>query len=36
MSKVIVFATPVFLLLIALEFWWSRPRPQGTAGNTYR
>jgi alkylglycerol monooxygenase len=24
MSKVIVFATPVFLLLIALEFFWSR------------
>lgn len=24
MSKVIVFASPLFLLLIAIEFWWSR------------
>ncbi len=32
MSKVIVFATPVFLLLIALEFAWSRSRASRTAG----
>lgn len=24
MSKIIVFATPVFFLLIAIEYWWSR------------
>jgi sterol desaturase/sphingolipid hydroxylase (fatty acid hydroxylase superfamily)/uncharacterized membrane protein YhhN len=32
MSKVIVFATPVFLLLIALEFVWSRRASARTAG----
>ena len=32
MSKVIVFATPVFVLLIALEFIWSRTRASRTAG----
>jgi alkylglycerol monooxygenase len=32
MSKVIVFATPVFLLLIALELAWSRTRFSRTAG----
>jgi sterol desaturase/sphingolipid hydroxylase (fatty acid hydroxylase superfamily)/uncharacterized membrane protein YhhN len=32
MSKVIVFATPVFLLLIALEFFWSRTRFSRTHG----
>ncbi len=32
MSKIIVFATPVFLLLIALEFFWSRRRASRTAG----
>ena len=32
MSKVIVFATPVFLLLIALELLWSRGRRSRTAG----
>ncbi len=32
MSKIIVFATPVFLLLIALEFFWSRSRASRTAG----
>ena len=32
MSKVIVFATPVFILLIALEFFWSRSRFSRTAG----
>lgn len=32
MSKVIVFATPVFLLLIALELVWSRSRASRTAG----
>jgi sterol desaturase/sphingolipid hydroxylase (fatty acid hydroxylase superfamily)/uncharacterized membrane protein YhhN len=32
MSKVIVFATPVFFLLIALEFFWSRTRASRTAG----
>jgi len=32
MSKIIVFATPVFLLLIALEFFWSRTRASRTAG----
>ena len=32
MSKVIVFATPVFLLLIALEFFWSRRVSARTAG----
>jgi alkylglycerol monooxygenase len=32
MSKVIVFATPVFILLIALEFAWSRSRFSRTAG----
>ncbi|MES2950341.1 MAG: lysoplasmalogenase family protein [Pseudomonadota bacterium] len=34
MSKVIVFATPVFLLLIALELWWSRRRSSRTTGQT--
>jgi len=34
MSKVIVFATPVFLLLIALELLWSRSRASRTAGQT--
>ena len=32
MSKVIVFATPVFLLLMALEFAWSRRRSSRTWG----
>ena len=32
MSKVIVFATPVFLLLIALEFAWSRSAASRTRG----
>ncbi len=32
MSKVIVFATPVFLLLIVLELLWSRRRGSRTAG----
>ena len=34
MSKVIVFATPVFIFLIALEFAWSRRRTSRTAGQT--
>ena len=34
MSKVIVFATPVFLLLMALELLWSRRRSSRTAGQT--
>jgi len=34
MSKVIVFATPVFLLLIALELLWSRRSNSRTAGQT--
>jgi alkylglycerol monooxygenase len=34
MSKVIVFATPVFILLIALEFIWSRRATSRTAGQT--
>ena len=34
MSKVIVFATPVFLLLIALELLWSRRQSSRTAGQT--
>lgn len=34
MSKVIVFATPVFLLLITLELWWSRLPVSRTAGQT--
>ncbi len=34
MSKVIVFATPVFLFLIALEFFWSRRPSSRTAGQT--
>ncbi|MFZ3220331.1 MAG: lysoplasmalogenase family protein [Rhodoferax sp.] len=34
MSKVIVFATPVFLLLIALEFAWSRTAASRTRGQT--
>lgn len=34
MSKVIVFATPIFLLLIALELLWSRSRWSRTAGQT--
>jgi sterol desaturase/sphingolipid hydroxylase (fatty acid hydroxylase superfamily)/uncharacterized membrane protein YhhN len=34
MSKVIVFATPVFLFLIALEFFWSRRAASRTAGQT--
>ncbi|MDZ7938010.1 MAG: lysoplasmalogenase family protein [Rhodoferax sp.] len=33
MSKVIVFATPVFLLLIALEFFWSRRASARVAGD---
>jgi alkylglycerol monooxygenase len=38
MSKVIVFASPIFFALIALEFWWGwRKRHQGSAGRqTYR
>lgn len=37
MSKVIVFATPVFLLLIALEFAWSRSARSRTFGQpSYR
>lgn len=32
MSKVILYATPVFMLLIALEFFWSRTRFSRTAG----
>ncbi len=32
MSKVIVFATPVFLILIALEFAWSRRASSRTHG----
>lgn len=32
MSKIIVVATPVFLLLMALEFFWSRTRASRTAG----
>jgi alkylglycerol monooxygenase len=37
MSKVIVFATPVFLLLIALEFVWGRRRARnGTGHDSYR
>jgi sterol desaturase/sphingolipid hydroxylase (fatty acid hydroxylase superfamily)/uncharacterized membrane protein YhhN len=36
MSKVIVFATPVFLLMIALEYWWGLARARkGTGRNTY-
>ena len=36
MSKVIVFATPVFLLMIALEFWWGMARARkGTGHNSY-
>ncbi len=36
MSKVIVFATPVFLLMIALEYWWGLSRARaGTGHNTY-
>jgi sterol desaturase/sphingolipid hydroxylase (fatty acid hydroxylase superfamily)/uncharacterized membrane protein YhhN len=34
MSKVIVFAAPVFFLLIALEFAWSRRSASRTAGQT--
>jgi len=34
MSKVIVFAAPVFFLLIAIEFAWSRLRTSRTAGQT--
>ena len=34
MSKVIVFATPVFLFLIALELLWSRRPSSRTAGQT--
>ena len=34
MGKVIVFATPVFLLLMALELLWSRTRSSRTAGQT--
>jgi sterol desaturase/sphingolipid hydroxylase (fatty acid hydroxylase superfamily)/uncharacterized membrane protein YhhN len=34
MSKVIVFATPVFIFLIALEFAWSRRENSRTAGQT--
>lgn len=37
MSKVIVFATPVFFLLIAIEFFWGRWRAaKGTGQDTYR
>jgi len=37
MSKVIVFATPIFLLLIALEFVWGRRRARnGTGHDSYR
>ena len=36
MSKVIVFATPVFLFMIALEYWWGLSRARkGTGRNTY-
>ena len=36
MSKVIVFATPVFLLMIALEYWWGLSLARkGTGRNTY-
>ena len=34
MSKVIVFAAPVFFLLIAIEFLWSRRASSRTAGQT--
>jgi sterol desaturase/sphingolipid hydroxylase (fatty acid hydroxylase superfamily)/uncharacterized membrane protein YhhN len=34
MSKIIVFATPVFIFLIALEFAWSRRSASRTAGQT--
>ncbi len=34
MSKVIVFATPVFLLMIAFELLWSRRQSSRTAGQT--
>ena len=34
MNKVIVFATPIFLLLITLELLWSRSRASRTAGQT--
>ncbi len=34
MAKIIVFASPVFLLLIALEFVWSRYSASRTAGQT--
>lgn len=37
MSKVIVFATPVFLLLIAIEFYWGRAKARSGGGrNNYR
>jgi sterol desaturase/sphingolipid hydroxylase (fatty acid hydroxylase superfamily) len=37
MSKAIVFATPIFLLLIALEYAWGRSRARkGTGKDTYR
>ncbi len=37
MSKVIVFATPVFLALIAIEFYWGRAMARrGVGANTYR
>jgi alkylglycerol monooxygenase len=37
MSKVIVFATPVFLALMALEFLWGRAKARrGMGANTYR
>lgn len=37
MSKVIVFATPVFLALIALEFLWGRAKARaGRGANNYR
>ena len=37
MSKIIVYATPVFMLLIALEFVWGYLRAKrGTGHNTYR
>ncbi|OYU43527.1 MAG: hypothetical protein CFE44_17895, partial [Burkholderiales bacterium PBB4] len=36
MSKVIVFATPIFLLMIALEYWWGLVRARkGTGYTTY-
>ena len=34
MSKIIVFATPVFLLMIALEYWWSHSRARNDTGRS--